>query len=101
VTVIHVEGEIDMSNRGTLAHELSRAHGDVILDLGDTKYIDARTIGLLEEAAEQSRMEGRQFILTRVPPLFERLFDIIGRSTYIRCVDAMVAAIHLVRQNGF
>jgi anti-anti-sigma factor len=99
-TVIYLEGEIDLSNTRLLARELADARGDVIVDLAGTKFLDGSAIRILEEEAERCKVTGRAFVLTRTPPLFRRIFEILGDSTPLRHAASLEEAVRMSSQKG-
>src|SRR5207302_8725501 len=62
VLVVHVKGEIDLSNADDIRDEITRrvapTDGGVVLDLGLTTYLDSSGIRLLFDLAQ--RLQGRR-----------------------------------------
>ena len=68
--VVRVAGEIDISNArelgGTIEHAVPKDVGVVVLDLGETRYLDSSGIALLLRLSD--RLKGRRMQLRLVVP---------------------------------
>jgi anti-anti-sigma factor len=101
VVVARLSGEIDLSNAGTVGDELAtavpnRALG-LVLDLGETSYLDSSGVSLVFDLAERLRRRQQQLRLVAPAdaPLRRvlRIVDPTGALPLAEAVDAAVAEI--------
>lgn len=84
-TVLCVEGEIDVANVHALEailDVLSRAGSQtVVIDLTDLDFMDIRAVKALVRGAHEMEALGKTINVTRVPPVVQRILDLVGAST--------------------
>ena len=78
--VVIPRGELDLATQGELRGALgvARSSGDVVLDLGELRFLDTSGLRLILETAEASRRDGFRFTVLRGSAAVQRLFDVAG-----------------------
>jgi anti-anti-sigma factor len=82
VTILTLEGELDLVAAPTLHEELHNTlqtgAQQLVLDLGAVSFMDSSGLRTLLTAHEESLEKGVSFVLRRVPSTVQRLFEITG-----------------------
>jgi anti-anti-sigma factor len=66
--VLRCAGEVDMSNADDLRAAIeSTAAADVIVDIGDLRYLDSSGLRAIEQAFRRARSSSRSFALVAPP----------------------------------
>jgi anti-sigma B factor antagonist len=80
--VLALEGELDLAARSTLVRELERLHEHrprcVVADLTETTFIDASTLGLLEDAQSRFLAAGSELRLVCTDGHVLRVIALLG-----------------------
>jgi len=80
--VLALEGEIDLAARNTLARELERLHEErprcVVADLTETTFVDASTLGMLEDAQSRFLDAGSELRLVCTEPHVLKIIALLG-----------------------
>jgi anti-anti-sigma factor len=78
--VVIPRGELDLATQGELRGALgvARSSGDVVLDLGELRFLDTSGLRLILEIAEASRRDGFRFTVLRGSAAVQRLFEVAG-----------------------
>lgn len=91
--LIHVSGEIDLSNSHQLQNELEGAvehEATVVLDLAEVKYLDSQGLRLIKQFSDQIIRSGGDLRLIAPPDTFARqVFDMARMSDYIHIRDEL------------
>ena len=105
VPVAHLGGDLDASSAPSLHARLLKAvqNRDVglVVDLGDTRYLDSAGINLLFELAEL--LQARQLALAVVVPeggLVERVLSLVDLSSVAELHRSVDAAVHALLDGG-
>ena len=105
VPVAHLAGDLDVSSAPSLHSRLLKAvqNRDVglVVDLGDTRYLDSAGINLLFELAEL--LQARQLALAVVVPeggLVERVLSLVDLSSVAELHRSVDAAVHALLDGG-
>ncbi|WP_067176543.1 STAS domain-containing protein [Microtetraspora niveoalba] len=84
-TVIHPYGEIDLTTTGILWDTLDRVIQqasipkiEIEIDMEDVAFMDCAGLRALIPIKQHVREQGGSFVLTRVPPVVERLLSAVG-----------------------
>ena len=80
-TVVSVAGDADLNSAETLRESLDRAAATgkgVAVDLDGATLLDSRMIGVLANAAERLKSEGRDLPIVCSDPNVLRLFSTLG-----------------------
>jgi anti-sigma B factor antagonist len=88
---IHLEGELDLSNRDLLRRELEAAQLNanvVSVDLRGLTFIDCSAVSILFEASAAARELGNRLILIPGSGQVDRILTLIGASAWSDVVDA-------------
>ena len=89
MTVVVVEGEIDMETAPTLRVALDQLepYQPVYIDMADVSFIDSRGIRVLVGHAARMHENGKGFHLRNPSPVVRKTIEIAGLSEQF-CVDA-------------
>lgn len=99
-TIVHVEGEVDLSTQGILARELVRPCGDIIVDLAGCTYLSARGFDLLDRRAVQCQERSRTLTLARIPPRLRRILVLLTTSARIPTAQSIEEALYPLAPNN-
>jgi anti-anti-sigma factor len=78
---LSLSGEVDLANASDLrAHLKAVAQNDtnLILDMGDLRYMDSSGIQTLVDAHRTFKQTNRQMALASVPPMIQKILNITG-----------------------
>lgn len=91
-----IEGEIDLDTVGSLRarlDELQRRGVDrLILDMGETRYVNSSALAVLVKFAETFRERGGGIALARVSPRVKLVFEMLGLLVFFKFFDSVEAA---------
>ena len=80
--IIHIEGEVDVSNASELRDALDTALADgakeVEADFAEVAYIDSTGIGVLVGAAHRAQESGSVLVVANPQKNVERVFTLLG-----------------------
>jgi anti-anti-sigma factor len=101
VSVIHLDGDVDLARAPALREELRRSVGNaqrgLVVDLGEVRYLDSAGVNVLFEVAED--LANRALRLAVVVPegsLLDRVIELVDLRAVAaveRTVDAALAAL--------
>ncbi|HZU97509.1 MAG TPA: STAS domain-containing protein [Planctomycetota bacterium] len=93
VLVLRVEGEIDLDTVGILRsrlEEVERSGVDrLVLDLGETKYVNSSALAVLVKFAENFRERGGGIALSRVTSRVKLVFEMLGLLVFFKFFDSV------------
>jgi anti-sigma B factor antagonist len=96
VTHLTVEGEIDLDTvsilRGKLDELKDKGVSRLILDFGDTRYVNSSALAVLVKFAETFREQGGGIALARVSPRVKLVFEMLGLLVFFKFFDTVEAA---------
>ena len=91
--VLRVEGEIDLDTVGILRsrlEEVERSGVDrLVLDLGETKYVNSSALAVLVKFAEHFRERGGGIALARVTSRVKLVFEMLGLLVFFKFFDSV------------
>jgi anti-sigma B factor antagonist len=101
VSVIHLEGDVDLARAPALREELRRGVGNddrgLLIDLGEVRYLDSAGVNVLFEVAEDlSNRDLRLGVVVPEGSLLDRVIELVDlRSVAVveRTVEAALAAL--------
>lgn len=100
-TVVHVEGDVDVSSTLALRDTLAAVVGDgsarVVLDLAEVAFIDSAGIGLLVTAHRRAQAADGVFVLAALTPTVARVLELTRTDRLLRVVPSVeqgVVAVH-------
>jgi anti-anti-sigma factor len=99
VTVIRVRGEIDLANARTLDEALNRAAQaalPVVVDLGETSYIDSTGLHLL---VKRNVAPGPRLAVVFTSDLMRRIFTVLSLQELIPVYPSVPAAVAALSQS--
>jgi anti-sigma B factor antagonist len=80
--VVCASGELDMLQAPGLARALSRArgkrHGNVVLDLSESTFIDSTILGVIVGFARKLENHGHAFVVVTDHPHLRHVLDLTG-----------------------
>jgi len=80
VTVVALDGELDLASAPELERELVRAEGDgprrIVIDLGRLRFMDSTGLQSLLRARERATTNGYELALRRGPHQVQRVFEL-------------------------
>lgn len=98
-TVVHVEGEIDVSSADRLREMVgvlvSDGRTDLVVDLSDVRFMDSTGLGLLVGVLKRVRTAGGRLVLVVATDKLRKVFDLTGLTqvfTIHGTVDEALAA---------
>lgn len=84
---IYLEGELDLSTasqfRSFTDPFVARTDKQIILNLGDLRYIDSTGIGLIISILKAKDEQGATLMVEEISPKIKRLFDLTGITKFI------------------
>ena len=96
VTELAVEGEIDLDTvsilRGKLEELKGRGVSTLILDLGETRYVNSSALAVLVKFAETFREQGGGIALARVSSRVKLVFEMLGLLVFFKFFDTVEEA---------
>ncbi|RMG07848.1 MAG: anti-sigma factor antagonist [Planctomycetota bacterium] len=96
VTQLVVEGEIDLDTVSTLRAKLEelkqRGACRLVLDFGETRYVNSSALAVLVKFAETFREQGGGIALARVSPRVKLVFEMLGLLVFFKFFDSVEAA---------
>ena len=97
--IVHVAGEIDMSNAGEFALFLRRATAfgqHVIVNMTHVLYVDGRGLHALREAEHECQRRRRRLMVAGAVPIVRRVMGIVRLDEAIACVDSVEEALQVL-----
>ena len=92
-----IEGEIDLDTVGILRQrldELQRRGVDrLILDMGETRYVNSSALAVLVKFAETFRERGGGIALVGVSQRVKLVFEMLGLLVFFKFFDSVKAAL--------
>lgn len=92
-----IEGEIDLDTVGILRarlDELQRRGVDrLVLDMGETRYVNSSALAVLVKFAETFRERGGGIALARVSQRVKLVFEMLGLLVFFKFFDSVDAAV--------
>ena len=98
--VIHVSGEIDLTNACYLEDALKtglKSGRGIVVDLHEVRYIDSTGLKLLFAYQTQALERGRHIVATEPTPNIRKVFEIVRFSEMIPLVVSVQDAVELLR----
>ncbi len=90
--VLRLHGELDVGSRESLCRAIRGLLGlhrrTLVLDLSGLGFLDCSGLSVLVWAHRQLSGDGRQLIVTRGPPVVNRLLRLTGLDTYLHVSEA-------------
>lgn len=81
-TVVHVEGEIDVSSadrlRETVGVLVSEGRTDLVVDLSGVRFMDSTGLGLLVGVLKRVRTAGGRLVLVVATDKLRKVFELTG-----------------------
>jgi anti-sigma B factor antagonist len=91
-----VSGEIDLDTVGALRKRLedlkARGVDRLVLDMGETRYVNSTALAVLVKFAEAFRERGGGIALCRVSPRVRLVFEMLGLLVFFKFFDSVDAA---------
>jgi|tagenome__1003787_1003787.scaffolds.fasta_scaffold20146492_1 anti-sigma B factor antagonist len=91
-TVVAPAGDVDIATAPALHDALDRAEGDVVLDLRDVEFIDARGLRVILDRDASARAQGRHLTVLRGRPEVHRVFELTRADRTVRILEPAVLA---------
>jgi anti-anti-sigma factor len=93
VLVLKVEGEIDLDTVPILRARLEEVErsglGKLVLDMGETKYVNSSALAVLVKFAENFRERGGGIALARVTSRVKLVFEMLGLLVFFKFFDSV------------
>ena len=90
--VVGVRGELDAYTADRLDQQLEQLDNDghraIVVDLGQTAFIDSTGLRVLVRAVKRARSANREFVVAAPSASIRRVLDIAGLSRFINIRDA-------------
>ncbi|MDH3733332.1 MAG: STAS domain-containing protein [Gemmatimonadota bacterium] len=97
VTVVIVEGELTVGNRGqlkeTVLAQLGQGGGSLIIDFDQTGYIDSSGLGVLVSLSKRIRETGGRLRLAGLNQDLQTLFELTKLDSLFQISDTRSAAL--------
>src|SRR5579859_79528 len=100
---LSLSGEVDLANVSDLrAHLKAVAQSDtnLILDMGELRYMDSSGIQTLVDAHRTFKQTKRQMVLAAVPPTIEKILNITGVNRLVPVFASIEAALEDLNGNA-
>lgn len=81
--VLKLHGELDSWAQPQFAAALAgieASHACVVLDLADLDFVDAGSMGLIQQARKRARLRGTDLVLRSPSPHLSRILELTGLS---------------------
>jgi len=95
--VVAVRGEIDLFTapelKKTLADAIENGATRVVVDLGETTFLDSTALGVLIGAVKRLRQRDGQLVIVNTDPNIQKTFEITGLDQIFTIVDSRDAAV--------
>jgi anti-sigma B factor antagonist len=91
-TVVAPSGDLDIVTAPRLAEALDRVEGDVVIDLRDVTFLDARGLRLILDHSARAHEHGRSLSVVRGAPAVHRVFELTRADRTVRIVEPSLAA---------
>jgi len=88
VSVLALEGELDLATAWLLTAALERIDGDVVLDLHDLSFLDSHGLHLIFRRAETHHL-----VLARPQPSIARLLELTDSARILRVEETLEDAV--------
>ena len=92
-----IEGEIYLDTVGILRGRLDelqkRGVDRLVLDMGETRYVNSSALAVLVNFAEKARERGGGVALARVTPKVKVPFEMLGLLVFFKFYDSVDAAL--------
>lgn len=101
--IVRLRGELDRLTAPYLDRVLAEARRsgkDVIVGLSGLTYLDMGGVKLLEAAAQQSRDQGRGFVLAESPPPVRRILEVFGFHQVVPMLESIRDAMSYLHVEG-
>src|SRR3954447_18151176 len=92
-TVVAPAGELDIASAAALDRVLDGVEGDVVLDLRDVGFIDARGVRVVLEGDASARAQGRRLTVLRARPEVHRVFELTRADRTVGMVEPAALAV--------
>ncbi len=101
VVIVHLEGDVDVSQalplRDTLATAMGDGSGSVLLDLGGVDFIDSAGVGLLVTAHRRAQSANGALALAGVTPTVARVLELTRTDRVLRVVSSVDEGVAALR----
>jgi anti-sigma B factor antagonist len=87
--LIRLQGELDVLTAPLLAEKLNEANSEIVVDLADLAFLDARGLGTLASASARAERHGDHLVVINPDPLMERMFKITGLDHLLSASDLL------------
>lgn len=81
VSIIRVEGQIDMNNfvevHEIILSEIQEGHASIVLNFRKLDFMDSATLGMLLRSLDKTRQKGGLLVIV-TNPLVERILSVTG-----------------------
>lgn len=92
-----MEGEVDLDTVGTLKTRLDelrkRGIDKLVIDMGETRYVNSSALAVLVNFAEKARERGGSVSLARVSQKVKVPFEMLGLLVFFKFYDSVDAAL--------
>lgn len=102
VAVVRLLGEHDLATLPLLEEAVNASlasAGSLVVDVGETQFMDAACLGVLARADEMLRLQGTGLVLQYgTPSAVRRVFELTGLHERFLCADSRRQAIEMARE---
>jgi anti-anti-sigma factor len=86
--LIRVRGELDIVTAPMLERALDRANSEIVVDLQDLAFLDAKGLGTLAHASARAERHGDRLVVVNADSFTQRMLKITGLDHLLSGSDA-------------
>jgi anti-sigma B factor antagonist len=87
--LVRLQGELDIVTAPLLVETLSEANSEIVVDLADLEFLDARGLGALASASARAERHGDHLVVINPDPLMQRMFVLTGLDHLLSASDVL------------
>ena len=87
-TIVRIGGELDVATAPALVEVLNVANGDIIVDLSELSFLDARGLAVFAHAHGRAAQRGDRLTVVNATGLARRVFELTALSHLLSGSDA-------------
>ena len=86
--LVRLRGELDIVTAPMLESALDRANREIVVDLEDLEFLDAKGLGTLAQASARAERHGDRLVVVNADSFAQRVFEVTGLDHLLSGSDA-------------